>query len=512
MCLLYDQSTRTILTAAFLSIGTLGTVAQESKREAPIPVTTAAETKFEKVRILPRKIMPADIERKLLPPAEQIVSGNAMLDYFLAGTYSYRQYDQSDPERTRQRSKWLETPFDQLPVDEIRKEMGETTFSTRMIVEGAKKSYADSIYLERIRRTGGNTPLGEIETLRDVMRDLYLQAQVMVRRGEFENALELVRSGLAASRHVSTMSGDIPFRVSASFARNATDVLRHMISSPDAPNLYWAVAQMPRPLLHTDKQMEIELLTWNSIIDAVDFGRSMSEAEADTTFDRSSLFGFSMNILVDPMTEEWRTARTQFVEKLYPIALDHMKKQGDRPADKLAAMPKSQVCMIFFLEIWTKDFVRFSRWSQFDPKVDFPQVALEKKPENDPFAEIRPKLPLVPWKGKDAKAFEANPFSTEYGEHFVMGNAMLVAGLETRLNVLMLIELLRDYAADHPELPESTDALTRYPLNLTDHFTGKPVRYRRIDATTATIEAGPPEGMPGVDLQNQLRYEIRLAR
>lgn len=502
----------TILTAVFLAFGHFGTFAQEPKSEVGKPATKPAESEFEKVIIRPCKIMPADTQRKLLPPADQIVSGNALLDYFLAGTYSYRQYYQSDPERARQRLKWLETPFAELPVDEIRKEMGETTFSTRMIVEGAKKSYADSIYLERIRRTGGNTPLGEIETLRDTMRDLYLQAQVMVRRGEFEKAFELVRSGFAVSRHVSTMSGDIPFRVSANFARYATDILRHMISRPDAPNLYWAIAQLPRPLLQTDKLMEIELLTWNSVSDLGDFDRSMSEAEAEAIFDRWSLIGFSMNILVDPMTDEWRTARTQFVERLYPIALEQLKKQHDRPAEKLAEMPKSQVCMIFFHEIWTADFVRFARWSQFEPWIVFARIVQEKKSESDPYAAIREKLPRLPWTGRDGKPFEANPFSAEHAEHFVLGHATLIAGLETRLNVLMILESIRDYAVDHPELPESLDALTRYPLKLTDHFTGKPIRYRRIDAKTATIEAGPPEGMPGVDFQNQLRYEIRLAK
>jgi hypothetical protein len=501
-----------IVTAAWLTIGPPAAAGQEAKQETAKLATNPAEAEFEKVVIRPRKIEPADVAIKLLPPAEQIVSGNAMLDYFMAGTYSYRQYYQSDPERSKRRHKWLETPFDELPIEEIRKEMGESSYSTRLIVEGAKKSYADSHYLERIRRSGAETLLGEIETLRDVMRDLHLQAQVMIRRSDFDKALELLRSAFAVSRHVSAMSGDIPFRVSANQARYSTDLLRRIVTSPDSPNLYWAVAQLPRPLLQTDKLMETELLTWNSSIEPGYFDRPLSEAEANEIFDRWSLIGFSMNILVDPATEEWRKSRAKFVQQLYPIALEHLKKQGDRTSDKLAAMPKSQVCMIFFREIWTKDFVRFARWGQFEPWVVFARVAQEKKPENDPFAEIRQKLPKFPWRDKDAKPFEANPFSTEHGEQFAMANAALIAGLETRLNVLMILESLRDYAVDHSELPESLDALTRYPLKLTDNFTGRPIRYRRIDAKTARIEAGPPEHMPGYSNTNQLRYEIRLVK
>lgn len=474
--------------------------AEKSKPAQPAPAD-----KVIRVTIHPKAIEAKDIEKPLLPPVSEMSSGNAMLEYFRGMAYEYSGVRQWTRELEEKKARWLEAPLDELKPEELRTGGASSIF---LMVDGSRKTHADMGYLERVKKGGAKTLLGEISAIRQTNRDLRLFARSFILLKDYDKALDLIRAGLAAPRHLAAQSGNINHLVAASMANETVATMQDWISRPDSMNLYWPLTQLPRPLLHSEKLMESELLMYENGIgshSAEELKRVMSEEQAlDFFLSQMRLFvidGVSFEKPNGPGAIEVTRA---YVEKLFPVATEYLQKTGVAEAE-LKAMPKAQVCAIFHRNVALSQQRRFGRWITFDPWVAIREIGREREAKTTTDGIELERLPKF-----DVANEQIDVFSGQTAEKFALMTALTRARLETKLNVLMLIEMLRDYAVDHPELPESTDALTRYPLNLTDHFTGKPVRYRRIDATTATIEAGPPEGMPGVDFQNQLRYEIRL--
>jgi hypothetical protein len=471
------------------------------------PAQPVSDETTTRISIHPKAIEAKDLENPLLPPYAEMSSGNAMLEYFRAMASEYTDGRQWTPELEQKKMKWLVMPLDELKAEELRNGGATAVF---IMVDGARKTYADMGYLERVKKGGANTLLGEIQAFRSNGRNLRLftRSEILLKR--YDKALDLIRAGLAAPRHLSAQYGNIIYLVANAMANETVASMHDWISRPDTMNLYWPLSQLPRPLLHTDKLMESELLLYDTGFgrhSADEHNRVMSEKQAlDFIVSQIRLNveeGVSFDTPNDPRLNEGTAA---FVDKLYPIAFESLKKNG-RAEMELKAMPKAQVCAIFHRQVALSQMRRYARWFQFDPWVAIREISRERESRATIYGVELATLPK--FVVKDQK-FEV--FSGQADDTFGLTTTLTKARLETKLNVLSLIEMLRDYAADHPELPESTDALTRYPLNLTDQFTGKPIRYRRIDATTATIEAGPPEGMPGLDFLNQLRYEIRLAK
>lgn len=486
--------------------------AQEpAKKPEPLekakPAQPAPADKVIRITIHPKTIEANDIEKPLLPPVSEMSSGNAMLEYFRGMAYEYSGVRQWTRELEEKKARWLEAPLDELKPEELRTGGASSIF---LMVDGSRKTYADMGYLERVKKGGANTLLGEISAIRQTNRDLRLFARSYILLKDYDKALDLIRAGLAAPRHLAAQSGNINHLVAASMANETVATMQDWISRPDTMNLYWPLTQLPRPLLHSDKLMESELLMYENGIgshSAEELKRVMTEEQAlDFFLSQMRLFVIDGVSFESPNGHNAIEGTRAYVEKLHSIATENLKKAGVAEAE-LKAMPKAQVCAIFHRWVVLSQQRRFARWITFDPWVAIREIGREREAKTTLEGVEIEKLPKF-----DVMDRQIDVFTGQTADKFALATTLTKARLETKLNVLMLIEMLRDYAVDHPELPESTDALTRYPANLTDHFTGKPVRYRRIDATTATIEAGPPEGMPGVDLQNQLRYEIHLAK
>lgn len=471
------------------------------------PAQPVSDETTTRISIHPKAIEAKDLENPLLPPYAEMSSGNAMLEYFRAMSYEYNGVRQWTSELIKKKNEWRTMPLHELPVEEV--DAATNSSSLRILEDGARKTYADMALIDRIKRDGVHTLLGEVSALRESVRELILQARIRIAKDKFDAAMQAIRTCFAVARHLSDQIGNINFLVATALANETIASVHDWVSRPDAPNLYWPLTQLPRPLLQCDKLLESELLLNDSSVgthSAEDLKRVMSEKDALDYFSRQNRLFIVRNISFDASNDpEAIAAIRAYVEKLYPIAAEFMKKKGV-PEAELKAMPKAQLCAMFQREIAYSQIRRYARWIPFDPWVAIRQISRDRE-ENPGFDGVElASLPKFQFKGEDFDVFASQ------ADKYALTITFMKARLETKINVLALIEMLRDYAVDHPELPESTDALTRYPLNLTDQFTGNPIRYRRIDATTATIEAGPPEGMPGLDFLNQLRYEIRLAK
>ena len=89
---------------------------------------------------------------------------------------------------------------------------------------------------------------------------LVLKARVELADGDYAAAAHWLETGFAFSRHV----GDGPFLINrlvgVACANQFADGLLDFVDRPDAPNLYWSLANLPRPLIDMRDSLDLEYL------------------------------------------------------------------------------------------------------------------------------------------------------------------------------------------------------------------------------------------------------------
>src|SRR5207237_7116098 len=100
--------------------------------------------------------------------------------------------------------------------------------------------------------------LPDVQQLRALANALKVRFRAEVALHRFDDALRTAKTMLAMSRHLSehpTLIGDL---VGIAIAFIALGPLEEMLEQPGCPNLYWALTNLPTPLIPLDKGMEGE--------------------------------------------------------------------------------------------------------------------------------------------------------------------------------------------------------------------------------------------------------------
>lgn len=101
--------------------------------------------------------------------------------------------------------------------------------------------------------------LPEIQETRNVARLLRVEISVLIAEQKYEEAIDRLQLGfrLASSFRSSTFL--ISQLVGIAIATIMQDAAMELVSSPDAPNIYWALATLPRPLIPIDSSARAEM-------------------------------------------------------------------------------------------------------------------------------------------------------------------------------------------------------------------------------------------------------------
>jgi hypothetical protein len=87
---------------------------------------------------------------------------------------------------------------------------------------------------------------------------LALQAHLNIVQNQNDNAIGMIRTGLAMGRHLATSSALQRNLIGIATASLMCGQLEQFIQSPDAPNLYWSLKSLPRPFVDLNSQIELE--------------------------------------------------------------------------------------------------------------------------------------------------------------------------------------------------------------------------------------------------------------
>lgn len=451
----------------------------------------AEPTPAKRLTLQPMATPSPALKYRLLPTLAEQTPGNAAFEYYRA--CSAELLSHRSAEMSKKIHAWLEPPPSQLP----RKEMDWILRyrPLQAIDQGARREYVDWQMTGRLRQEGAGLRTPELQELRDFANLLKLRAGLEVAGGQYDQAVYSLETGFALARHLGEVPTLISGLVGIAIASQVAHQLETLIQSPNSPNLYWALTNLPRPLVSLRKPFQGDNLTLEKEIPLPKGleARAVSPAEARALMNQlTRLIQGIDGVPADLPSPQVELAAAALVVKSYTPAKHFLIGRG-LDAARVEAMPAPQVVFL-------------AARLQFDQMHDDLHKWLHL-----PYWEAQPGL------ARTLEDFAAARSSMEAGPMLAatfLSSADKVllaqARLERQLAALRVVEALRLHAAAHDgQLPAALRDVTEVPIPI-DPVTGKDFEYRR-DGAAASLTAPPPPGYPDVP-PHRLHYEITLKR
>ncbi len=215
----------------------------------------------------------------LIPDDYDLLDGNAAIYYLKAMGFPEQnaardklsEFSKEAAENARREGvdiyqvppwKWQSMTPQQLPLDEVKKYLSLSAFQKQYLREATQQR---SMHLDRHIRTVDD-PIGyllpEIQSMRELARKQSLRCKVAIAEGRIDDAIAIVGQQYAMAWHLGEDEFYVSNLVGLACAFLAWDDALNLVQRPDTPNLYWAFASLPRPLVSMRRSdaMERQLL------------------------------------------------------------------------------------------------------------------------------------------------------------------------------------------------------------------------------------------------------------
>ncbi len=423
---------------------------------------------------------------RLLPLAADLTPGDAAPVYIrlagLATTEGMRQINGKT-------SEWANLPLDQLPLSECRKFVDAWAGSLRQLEFGARRQTCTWNYtLPEQKEEVIEVLMPDLIDMRNWARLQTLKARVEIAEHKYDAAVRTIETGIAFSRH----TGAGPFVINALVGVSCGQVMlgcvEELIAQPDAPNLYWALTALPRPLVGLRKAQETEQMQPDWLFPELnDLDRPRTEAEWGPLLTRlhARMKAIEQRIMVTDTTGV-HPAKSSLSDlaTFRAIALPAAKAYAQERRIVTEGLPEDQVILLYIA----------GRCRElYDDQFKYGYLPYPEALAASVGAEDR------------VNALKGGPLDVFTS---LMTSIVPVLRVETRLErsvaALRVIEAIRLHAAARGALPGSLDQVTVVPIPL-DPMTGKSFTYRREGETAVLIG---PDSVP----QTVLTYRVSLRK
>jgi hypothetical protein len=458
----------------------------------------ASAQDIEPIRITLHPAAPAApaLRYHLLPQLYEMPPGNAAEVYKQAVAQMKKVSDATGA--AGDIDSWLELPPDELPRDNARKVLDKYQEVFRLADRAARCETCDWGIAERTRKMGVNVTLGEVQDMRKLARLLALRARLDVLEGHIDQAVRDLQTGFAAGRHTADNPNLICSLVGMAITAVTAKELDLLLSQPKAPNLYWALTDLPKPFIDMRKPMEGERLFF--------YGAFPGLLEAVTNPDAPPLTPEQIRPGVKLLVEEFnvgkdyptRVAVSLLIRAKHNAAKEALVAAG-YPRERVEKMSHMQVALLHAMQQYDRLYDEALKWQTF------------------PYAEAKKGMQQAERLIGEARAKVLSPAgdvpALPLAAAFVPSVQRVWAAhgrIERQLAAQRCVEAIRVYAAAHGgKLPARLEDITEVPVPA-DPYLGKPFVYR-LDKGVATLEGPPPAGEKA-DKANALRYELMLEK
>lgn len=454
--------------------------ARGAEADAKAPVTA-------KIAVYPAAAPSPALKYQLLPTLVDRRPGNAAVDY---GKVTAEQTAFFGNQQLQEKiGKWLQGPLDQFPKDEVRKEFQPPLHFLRLASRRESCDWQlpirDEMFFAIL--------LPELQQLRTFGRILALQARVHVAFGEYDQAIETLQMGFALGRHAAEQPTLVGGLVGIAIHRQMCERLVEMSQQPDAPNLYWALSTLPRPMVDMRKAVESEMyalyFSFPELRDLEDthYGNDYWNYRLAKIFD-----GWAMleSMATDVPGKDVRLFTMAKAASGYPAARKWLLDHGQK-AEVLDKMPALQVVCLYAMRTYDEMRDDCLKWMFL------------------PFSEAG--------EGLQASEQRLKNLKEAHSEIIPLASTLLPAMVSVKnaevrsqreLAVLRVVSALRLYAAQHGRLPADLAEVKEVPLPV-DPVRNAPFVYRGEGANSAVLEL---PSLPGKlsGAMDVARYEIEL--
>ncbi len=413
------------------------------------------------------------LKYRLLPALRELKHGNAALAYDRAIiTFPTSRVSGIPRQKTflnETLEHWLEMSIAELPQKEVEKQLDVFHAWTQGVERGALLDHCDwGLPLEQ---DGFATLLPEIQETRLLARMTALKGRLEVARGQFDEALRTFAANFKLSRNLCEGRILITCFVGAAVGNATDDQLETFVQRPGAPNLYWALTELPAPWIDMRTAIETENMMLDyQFPELKQFKKGpMSREEASRLNDSLLANWARFNSALGKLGGDVRVQFAAEAMRDYSDSKRTLVEAGWKKSD-VDAMPVAQA-------LWLASYRR----------IEVLRDEVAKWVETPP-TERRAGMERIERRLSQNRT--GNPF--ELTDLMYAGGAAFEAAtrMERRFALLRVVEALRLYAHTHQaNLPDRLELIGDVPIP-NDPTTGKPFIYR-LDGATAVLETAP---------------------
>jgi hypothetical protein len=431
---------------------------------------------------------------RLLPELRDTTPGNAALLYYRAFSPEWWGTFRRDPKFVDIMDEAQKWPLDKLrhPSATESTHLGivRKDNALKEVDRAARRAFCDWEMTPRIREDGIGLLLPDVQSMREFARMLAVRARLELADGQFDQAAYTFQTGLQMGRHI----GDAPTLIQALVGAATTAVMLQQVEewvrTPDAPNLYWALTNLPQPYIDLRKPLQGERILIDSLFPGMREALADPNAPPLSTDQLNAMVAKVATVAGSP--QDARALIVAWTLKMYGPAKEYLRTHG-RPAEQVEALPALYVVLLVEVAKYDRLFEEFEKaWAL-------------------PYVQAAPILARADQQLRDAVGRAGSPgmfgvagllLPAIHKVHFAS------ARTDRKINALRCVEAVRLYAAAHGKLPGKLDDL-EVPVPI-DPVTGKLFDYK-LDGDKAQLTAPTPAGETAHE-GNTLRYELTLRR
>jgi hypothetical protein len=421
----------------------------------------------------------------LLPDPAELRPGNAAIHYYKA--LGFVELPNPLENFSDQLAAWQDLPLDQLPLAEVDQCLAQCRTLFAELDRAARCDHCR--WDDHLREEGMNALLPHVQRMRGVARLVILRARAHLARGDHEAAIGAVQTLLAMALHTAAGETMIHDLVGMALVQSAVQPLEELIGSPGAPNLYWALTVLPRPLVSVRQGLAMER-------HLVDFSFPQLRELERRVFTAEEALELAAGIeqlstgVVDGQKGVPLEARARLLAMsvaAFAPARAALLAAG-RKAEELDRMPMLQVVLLH----------GYGEYRQF--RDDDLKWSLAPAYEAGWLERLQARRAAIPGHGNSVLGLlaQAQPALSQVGQN------MLVT--ETRWDALRVLEALRRYAAGHEgRWPAALAEVDDVPVPVRAG-SGEPFGYH-VQGAQAILEFPSPR--PG---HRAYRYELTIRK
>lgn len=459
-------------TAVSVALAAAGAVGLAGPRDRVAVSSVDVSVPITHMTVRPAAEPQPALRYELLPGVLDHTSGNAALLY-------YRMLGRIDGKKEAETvARWLKVPPRDLPRAEVKALLGRYAAVLDEARRAARCERCD--WQLPIRVEGLDLVLPSLSKFRHLARVLAVQARVQMADGQFDQATQTLQTGFALARHQAQGRTLINGLVGIAIAQLMAEQVRELAQAPGAPNLYWALTALPRPLISLRKGVRYE-----SAGAFLGFPALEALAEGQITVEKWRKLMTQLGA-VGGVKPPMNLLSTALAIKMYPEGKRYLARRG-RTKEQIEKMPVVQVVGMYTVQSYLQ--VRDDLYKWFG--LPYWQAHEGMRRAQDALAARRPGMGGYPL----TMVLPA------------LGRAYFVsARLDREIAALRCIEAIRLHAAGNDgKLPAGLADVKVVPVPI-NPVTGRPFGYKASGNTFLLDAPGPPGGRP----KDSQRYEVTV--